>query len=269
MIYVQSIYDDVCNALLEPAGLQLEILTVDDFLGIFAEVIQEWCQATGLVKKLFAKPVSASVAAVSIPDEAIDVQQVYCAEKYLGRNTALELDLLAQDWRAASGPPRSWHEDRLSPKTLELNPVPTLAGNVVAVGGGGGFYGTISDLSGSDWSAIGSGSFYGVVSVVSGPDTWEAPHAVFGTISDLQSSIGNALLVAAVKPPQKAYELASLVEHVPDSFSQYLKYGVLAKIFGVDGELRDELRQRYCSARFSEGVNLAKAISEEVLESEG
>ena len=31
---VQTIYDDVCNSLLEPGGLQLGVLTLDDFLGL-------------------------------------------------------------------------------------------------------------------------------------------------------------------------------------------------------------------------------------------
>lgn len=40
---------------------------------------------------------------------------------------------------------------------------------------------------------------------------------------------------------------------VPDVMAHYLKYGVLARCFGKDGEQKDPFREQYCSKRFEFG----------------
>lgn len=45
---------------------------------------------------------------------------------------------------------------------------------------------------------------------------------------------------------------------LPDIFSMYLKYGVLARAFAKDGEQRDDLRSKFCQKRFDFGVMLAR-----------
>lgn len=51
---------------------------------------------------------------------------------------------------------------------------------------------------------------------------------------------------------------------VPDIFSHYVKYGVLAMAFGKDGEQRDPMRAEYCSRRFDFGVMLGQKFMEGV-----
>src|ERR1700739_1968148 len=45
---------------------------------------------------------------------------------------------------------------------------------------------------------------------------------------------------------------------LPDIFTMYLKYGVLARAFAKDGEQRDATRAKYCQSRFDFGVMLAQ-----------
>ena len=45
---------------------------------------------------------------------------------------------------------------------------------------------------------------------------------------------------------------------LPDIFTMYLKYGVLARAFSKDGEQRDDLRAKFCQKRFDFGVMLAR-----------
>jgi hypothetical protein len=45
---------------------------------------------------------------------------------------------------------------------------------------------------------------------------------------------------------------------LPDIFTMYLKYGVLARAFSKDGEQRDDLRAKFCQKRVDFGVMLAR-----------
>jgi hypothetical protein len=47
---------------------------------------------------------------------------------------------------------------------------------------------------------------------------------------------------------------------LPDIFTMYLKYGVLALVFSKDGEQRDDLRAKFCTKRFDFGVMLARTF---------
>lgn len=45
---------------------------------------------------------------------------------------------------------------------------------------------------------------------------------------------------------------------MPDIFTMYLKYAVLARVFSKDGEQRDDLRAKFCQKRFDFGVMIAR-----------
>jgi hypothetical protein len=56
-----------------------------------------------------------------------------------------------------------------------------------------------------------------------------------------------------------SFALGDTIPNVPDSFSCYLAYGVLEKLFSTDGECKDLQRSYYCQARYLEGVAIARA----------
>ena len=70
----------------------------------------------------------------------------------------------------------------------------------------------------------------------------------------------NLALVGTYGTTKTSFSLADTIPNVPDSFTAYLGYGVMAKIFSTDGEAKDMQRAAYCSARFQEGVSLARAM---------
>ena len=57
---------------------------------------------------------------------------------------------------------------------------------------------------------------------------------------------------------------STTVALVPDSFTPYLKYGILALIFNQDGECKDTQKANYCQARYAEGIGIAAAIMGEL-----
>ncbi len=77
----------------------------------------------------------------------------------------------------------------------------------------------------------------------------------------------NLTFVGPRAPDEEAWELADMLSFIPDIFTHYLVYGMLAKIFSADGETRDVQRAAYCTTRYEEGAALAAGLLEE-LESE-
>lgn len=63
-------------------------------------------------------------------------------------------------------------------------------------------------------------------------------------------------------------DLDADVDILPAPFVIYLAYGILAKLFSENGELKDGLRYRYCQTRYDEGIQRAKIIIAEQEESE-
>jgi len=202
---VRDIYNEVCSVLLEPNGLALGLYTETQFLLDFREVIADFHQESGIIKRAIPLSVTAGQNQVALPDYVLRVEEVFYRGRYLHYIPSFELDNLVRKWRSESSSPRYWHEDRVELKHIGLFPTPS-------------------------------------------------------------ESIANALLVVATTDTGiGSYTLDTQLTGFPDSFLPYLKYGVLATVFGRDGETRDTLRQQYCQSRFQEGCSLAQAISLEGL----
>jgi hypothetical protein len=86
-----------------------------------------------------------------------------------------------------------------------------------------------------------------------------------GKYGDFFPADHNLTMVGPAAPDQATWALGDPIQDVPDSFCLYLAYGVLAQIFGADGETRDAQRALYCRTRYEEGISLADAISREEL----
>jgi hypothetical protein len=262
---VRDVYDEVANVLLEPAGLTLGLLTDAEFLNIFSTVLQDFVQQAGLIKRLVPIPVSSGTSSYTVPDYAMDAQEALYSERLIHRETGESLDQLAWMWRAKTGPPQQWHEDRLAPKTVQVFPTPTSTGYTVATAAA--FYGTISSVADQTDISIGAAApLYGTIASYVSAAYVETSGALLGTFNGFYTSSLNLLLVATAKPQNITPALDDLIECVPTSFVPYLKYGVLAKIFSQDSETKDVLRARYCEARYREGILLAQAVSQEVMD---
>jgi len=80
---------------------------------------------------------------------------------------------------------------------------------------------------------------------------------------------GNLSIIGTTGLTTITYGLNDTVPVLPDSFCGALAYGILARIFSNDSECKDLQRAYYCQARYSEYINVAAAISGELLEISG
>lgn len=53
--------------------------------------------------------------------------------------------------------------------------------------------------------------------------------------------------------------------NIPDEWEPYLRYGIMADMFGKQGEAYDQPRAEYCEARWQEGVQSARAVLEALI----
>jgi len=59
--------------------------------------------------------------------------------------------------------------------------------------------------------------------------------------------------------------LDAYIPDVPDSFQPYIKFMVLSRIFGMDGETKNPNLQKYYLNRAQEAVRILRAVSQEIL----
>lgn len=52
---------------------------------------------------------------------------------------------------------------------------------------------------------------------------------------------------------------------IPDEWEPYLRYGIMADMFGKQGEAYDAPKSQYCEQRWQEGVESAKAVLEALI----
>lgn len=216
---VQSIYDQVCIDLCENGGLQLGTVTVAQFLTYLEEAVLEFCQQTGLTKKIYTQRIVATTAQYSIPVDIMQVDSAFIGGKYLQPTSLEELQNSQYEWANQTGPGQQWFQDGQAANMLKVVPTPDVSGTSMS-----GTYGTFSPTT-NNLTTVGPA----------------AP-------------LTNTLALVDDIPIQ-----------VPDSFTPYLTYRVLYRIFSTDGECQDSQRSYYCDARWKEGIGLAQSIMGEIM----
>lgn len=108
---------------------------------------------------------------------------------------------------------------------------------------------------------------FGTVCGFNGNPYAEASNPGFGIICDMVPSTANLSMIGTALP----FNIANLsindwIELVPDGLTQYLKYGILARMFSSDAETRDDQKSQYCQSRYMEGVSILSAIMNEDVE---
>ena len=252
--YWASIYSQCCDVLLEPGGLQLGLLTTDQFWAIANEVLIDFYGKTDIIKKVFNIQMMAGVSVYPEPDNLSEVDTALANQTYLHRSSGYYLDNTDPAWALQNNAPVMFREDELPISQLQLSPTPNVSGNGVAFTNVG--QGVIAAaVSGGDFGITASTPGFGVIAGFSGNPYLETANPGFGVIGEMVVSSGNITAVGAITPTDMSYLLM-----LPPSFRVYLKYGILAQIFASDSELKDMQKAYYCQARYAEGVNLAAAI---------
>lgn len=77
----------------------------------------------------------------------------------------------------------------------------------------------------------------------------------------LDTPVRNLRVWGVEIPLDDEINMDSELDLVPNMLTPYLKWGCLERIHLIDGELRDANKAMYCRARWTEGLNLCRAIT--------
>lgn len=264
---IQEIYDATCSALLERGGLQLGLITLAQFTSFYSDSLQDFLGRTGLAKTICVIPQQFGIAEYLLPDFMGEPDMVISQGKTLAESSESDIADFDQNWQAKIKTPRLWRQDKMTMKDFSIFPAPLVDGNQPLIGtGGGGFYGTIASVvAGSDINITTSAPLYGTIAAESGAATLIPSGPMFGTIADLETSASNLAIIGTVAEFNESPDLDYPVEWLPDSFALYVGYGVLAKVWSLDGETKDNGRAQYCLSRYDEGIQIGRIVMDEAM----
>lgn len=267
-IKVQDLYNQICIEICEPGGVQLGIITQSDIYNYINQTVKEWIYSSGLYKQLFIIPVSAGVSVYDQPQFSVGASNAWFNDETIFDSSGYIWDQTDDTWRLdGDGNPSEWREDSVGVLRLQLRPSPATTGAVVQTDTTG-WYGTFSSSTATvvqfacDISASG---VYGTIGECDSGDVFvDCPGGLFGIPGDIQVSTGN--LMAATLNDQY-YSIDSLnqyIDVIPNSFEFFILAGVLSRLYAMDGEMKNPEMSKYWTARYKEGINMARAIAGEV-----
>ena len=270
-IQISAIYTDVCRNILEDPGLTaINLMSISDFMNYFNDTAQDFVSRTGLIKRLINITADLGVGVYPEPATNTDIVEVAYNQTHLYRTSGWYLDNSDPSWASAVDTPERWREDELAPEQIQIEPAPAVQGYGVPVLPTTTGYGTIAATSSAnDFDILAPTGGYGTISSCFGPYPGgntvfaESMNAGFGTINYVISSTGNLQLVSSAQPISYYQTINDYVYLIPDSFTAYLKYGILERIWSQDGEYKSPDQAQFASQRYQEGVSLAAAIMSE------
>ncbi len=265
-ISVRKLYEEVCDVLLEPSALTGDTVSVDEFLDILNDSLRDFLQSSECYKKICHIPI---VAGLRVYNELYFVNQptnVYADEENIYRSSGTYWDNSDYRWQLdPNGTPSEWRNDQVQEDQIEIRPAPSWSGNTVSCPSG--LYGTISSTSGVvDFDITTTAPLYGTIaSAYTGDVYLDTVSPGFGTISAMTCSATNITQIFTYTFDKEITSLDDYVPDIQDSFKPYVKFMVLSRIFGMDGEVKNTTLQKYYLNRSQEAIRLLRAVAQEIL----
>jgi hypothetical protein len=271
-IYVRTdLYEPVCSQLLENSGLStLGIMKDADFIKFTNEAVSDFLTYTEIKKKVVAIQTSAFVNQYEQPDYLIRTSDALYNGSGMYHSYSISVDNYNQDHENDPfANPSTWYIENSSAKNIQVTPSPQYNGDEIIIANGDGFYGTFSQTSDVldfdiECDPLFPDGLLGTIGDCHAGDVYvEFAAPMFGTVSEIITSNGangNLTLIGHVNAYNYVQGLDEHVELINPTFDVYLRYGIMSRIFAGDSEYKDETRERYCVARFLEGINLCRAI---------
>lgn len=259
---INSLYLDCCEVLLESGGLQTGLLTVSQFLDFYVATMNDFLGETGIIKAIGAQGQQYGQQQYDVPDWIGDIEACFSDGSTLFRDVEQSIASRNRNWRSEIGACRSWRQDKEPMDTVSVYPGPKLQGQA-----GGPDPGIVVAWVPGGASQV--QAFIGTLSQSGQVATFASPGTFFAGVNPqpiAQFSRKNICMVGQVVLFSNSVQLGDSIESLPDDFVIFIKYGILSRVWSVDGENKDPQRARYCMARYQEGVSLGKAVMGEELE---
>ena len=269
-ISVRALYNDVCNALLEPGGLTGLIVSDDMFIRLLNDSLRNIFQASNCFLKIDNIP---TAMGVRIYDQEYYLNQVIAAlvdENNVYQGSGHYWDNSDYRWQQqGTGVPQEYRTDQLQENQIEIRPAPQWSGYHTTFAESG-MYGTLSETSSAntydiDYDPASSG-MYGTISKTDlGSVYVEYTKPMYGVIASIEESTLN---ITQISTYTLNFEIESLDDYIPDppgSFKGYVKCAVLAAIYSMDGESKNDTLSKYYKTRLDELFRILRSVSGEVL----
>lgn len=228
---------------------------------------------SGIIKKLFNRQLNLGQGAYDEYPAMGELQGCMASQSFIFESSDFFLSNSNRAYQQELATPESYKQDEIASRQVLVSPSPQVQGNQVTVAFGQGGYGVIAGVaSSSDFTFTCdplTPAGYGTIAGANGNPYLECVGPGFGVVGNMVPSTGNLEMMGTALPFNVGPITGNTwIELVPDSFVQYLKYGILARIFSSDSELKDTQKAAWCQARVVEGTNLAAAILCEVYQEE-
>lgn len=253
--------------MLEPTALTGDTVTDTVFLEILNDCLRDFMQASECFKKINHIQL---VAGTSVYNEAYFINQpafLYADEENIYRSSGNYWDNSDYRWQLeGNGTPQEWRNDQLQEDQVQVRPAPSWNGNTVSCAAG--LYGTISAIPTSvDFTITSPTSpLYGTISTAyAGAVYLDTTAPLYGTVASMTCSATNLSQIFTYTFDNEITSLDAYIPDVPDSFQPYIKFMVLSRIFGMDGETKNPNLQKYYLNRAQEAVRILRAVSQEIL----
>jgi hypothetical protein len=264
---VNQIYLDCCDILLEPAGLELGLLSQSQWIEWYRQVMDDFLGKTGLIKAIALIPQQFGIPQYTTPDFISQPDCCFSDGCFINRDFEGNISTISRNWQNQVGTPRSWRQDKQYPNQLSLYPSPNVESTLAPSAPPPGVFGTVIAWAPGQ-SETSETAYVGTMVQSGGVGTFTSPGEFFGTQPLNTFSRGNVAVIGAVGLLTENVDLSDPMEALTDEWGAYIKYGILEKIWVSDSELKDVQRAAYARARYQEGVMLASAVMGEAIEAE-
>ena len=172
-------------------------------------------------------------------------------------------DYLWQSWPSSA--PEEWRDDELPEDSVEVRPAPQWIGYTPTYSAG--FYGTFSSCSAVNTFQIAyAANMYGTIQDGNYGDVYtEFTAPMYGTMASIVDSSLNLTEFDTYTQESAIDSLDDYVQDLPVSFGPYLKFGVLARAYSMDGELKNMALAKYYKSRMQELFRLLRSVTGEAL----
>lgn len=265
-ISVRDIYNQVCDCILESGGLTGETLSSDEFLVFLNDSLRDVLEASNCFIKLQNLVTSNGTRVYTHPYYVNQTVGMLCDDASLFRSSGSYWDNSDYYWQAKpSSTPGEWRDDELPEDSVEVRPAPSWYGYTVDYGSG--FYGTFSACSNINTFQVAyAASMYGTMQDgVAGDVYTEFTAPMYGTIATIYDSSLNLTEFDTYTQESEISSLDAFIQDLPVSFGPYVKFGILARVHQMDGELKNMALCKYYKSRLMELFRLLRSVTGEAL----